>query len=295
MKILLIGRTGQLGWELERSLLPLGELIALDYPEIDLTDKNSLRRWIQGEKPNLVVNAAAYTAVDQAEKESELAFEINAAGPGIIAAEAFSLGAVLVHFSTDYVFDGNKNSMYKETDPPNPINVYGESKLAGEDAIAETGCSHFIFRTSWLYSTRKKCFVTKVLNWSRTQKQIRIVTDQIGSPTWSRTLADMTALTVKVIASHNSSWVEKKSGIYHLAGNEAVSRFEWAKHILRLDPRREEQILDSLEPALSRDFPTAAKRPEFSALDCSLIQDVFSVTIPDWLTALELAISSFRP
>jgi len=290
MKTLLIGNTGQLGWELQHSLQSVGEVVGIDYPEIDLTDNISLSRWVQSEKPDVIVNAAAYTAVDQAEAEKELAFQINAAGPGTLAEEAAALGSIFIHYSTDFIFDGKKGSPYQETDQPNPINVYGESKLSGEHEIEKAGGIYFIFRTSWLYSTRTDSFVTKVLDWSRKKQQIKIVTDQIGSPTWSKSLAEITTKALILISSADNSWKDNKKGIYHLAGTGAVSRYEWAKQILRLDPDRNEQILTSLRPGLSIDFPTPASRPEYSALDCDLFQEVFGINIPDWFTSLQSAL-----
>ena len=293
MKILVIGSTGQLGWELQRSLLPLGQVIPVDYPEIDLTDHSSILRWIRGEKPDVIINAAAYTAVDMAEKEADLAQEINGVAPGILAEEAYAGNSVFIHFSTDFVFDGKKKDPYLETDIPNPINVYGETKLAGERAIRQVGGEYFIFRTSWLYSTRRDCFVTKVLKWAHTKENLRIVSDQIGSPTWSRTLADTTAQWLVLLKSNDKSWRENHSGIYHLAGNGSVSRFEWAKKILQLDPRRSDQQLVSIQPAQSVEFVSAALRPENSALDCILFQETFGLFKSDWSTSLELALSSF--
>ena len=219
MKILVIGSTGQLGWELQRSLLPLGSVIPVDYPEIDLSDIFSIQQWVRSTNPDVIINAAAYTAVDQAEKEIDLAWSINATAPGILAQEALSSQALLIHYSTDYVFDGSKGESYQENDPPNPINVYGESKLGGEHEISKVGGEYLIFRTSWLYSTRRDCFVTKVLEWARKHEVLRIVGDQIGSPTWSRTLADTTAQALLLMNSSPESWREDKSGIYHLAGN----------------------------------------------------------------------------
>ena len=291
MKILLIGNTGQLGWELQRSLMQFGEVIGIDFPEINLTDNSTISHWIQKEKPDVIFNAAAYTAMDLAEKEKDLAFQVNASGPGFLAEEAASSGAILVHYSTNYVFDGSKESPYQESDTPNPINVYGESKLLGEQNIDKVGGIFFIFRTSWLYSTRKDCFLTKVLDWSRNKKELRIVNDQISSPTWSRTLADMTAQWFDRIKFEDQTGMKKRSGIYHLAGDGAVSRYDWTVQILKLDPKRNEQILTSLKPASSDEFPTPARRPEYSALDTSLFQEVFNLTIPSWLTSLELALS----
>ncbi len=291
MKILVIGSTGQLGWELQRSLLPLGSVIPVDYPEIDLSDIFSIQQWVRSTNPDVIINAAAYTAVDQAEKESDLAWSINATAPGILAQEALSSQALLIHYSTDYVFDGSKGESYQENDPPNPINVYGESKLGGEHEISKVGGEYLIFRTSWLYSTRRDCFVTKVLEWARKHEVLRIVGDQIGSPTWSRTLADTTAQVLLLMNSSPESWREDKSGIYHLAGNGSVNRFEWAKTILDFDPRKEEQIVAEIIEAKSGEFETPARRPENSSLDCSLFQDTFHTFYANWEYALAAALT----
>ena len=194
MRILLIGKRGQLGWELHRCLLPLGEVQALDYPEIDLAKPDSLRKLVRTSAPDVIVNATAYTAVDKAESERELAFAINAVAPQVMAEEAQKIGAVLIHYSTDYVFDGKKGAAYTEEDDPHPLNVYGASKLAGEQAIRSVGGVYFILRTAWVYSTRRDSFVSKVLQWSRQSETLRIVDDQISNPTWARMLAEITAL-----------------------------------------------------------------------------------------------------
>jgi dTDP-4-dehydrorhamnose reductase len=292
MRILLIGNTGQLGWELERSLIPIAELIAVDYPAIDLADTDGIRNQIRNIQPDILINAAAYTNVDQAENEKDLAERINAVAPGIMAEESRTLGALFLHYSTNYVFDGKKGKPYQESDLPKPINIYGKTKLAGEKAVQEVGGDYFIFRTSWVYSTRKDNFVTRVLDWSRKNKELRIVSDQVGSPTWCRTLAETTAQWLALGLSKGESWRKDRSGIYHLAGNGAVSRYEWAEKILQLDPRRDEQVVETLQPALSEEFPTPAKRPEFSALDCGLFQKEFGIFWSDWLTSLELAMTS---
>ncbi|NQS91866.1 MAG: dTDP-4-dehydrorhamnose reductase, partial [Chloroflexi bacterium] len=233
----------------------------------------------------------AYTAVDQAEKERDIPWSINSTAPGILAQEALSSGAVLIHYSTDFVFDGSKKESYKEDDSPNPISVYGESKLGGEREITKVGGEYYIFRTSWLYSTRRDCFVTKVLKWARTNEIMKIVADQTGSPTWSRTLADATAQALMVMKSSGQTWRKEKAGVYHLAGNGSVSRYEWAKSILEFDPRGEEQVVVELQKTKSEEFKISALRPEYSALDCSLFQETFDTFYADWQTTLALALS----
>lgn len=290
MKILLLGKNGQLGWELNRSLQPLGEALALDYPEVNLADAKSIRETVKQVQPDVIYNATAYTAVDKAESEPELAEAINGTGPGILAEEARKINALLIHYSTDYVFDGKKGSPYTETDAPNPINVYGLTKLHGEQAIQQVGGAYLIFRTSWVYSLRQGGFVTKALEWARTQKTLRIVGDQIGSPTWARMLAETTALLLARAGDNFLPWLAERKGVYHLAGNGFASRLDWTEAILKLDKKREEQIVEKILPALTSDFPTAAQRPLFSALDCSKFEQTFDLRLPAWQTALKLAL-----
>jgi dTDP-4-dehydrorhamnose reductase len=294
MKVLLIGNTGQLGYDLERALIPKANVISSDYPQIDLSNAKSIVQVIQAVKPEVIINAAAYTAVDLAEREKELAQKVNGTAPGIIAREARDLGALLVHYSTDFVFDGTKGSAYQESDQPNPINVYGETKLAGEESIRQMGGEYFVFRTSWLYSTRQDCFLTKVLDWARRYKVVRVVTDQIGSPTWSRTLAETTVEWLFLIWRKESSWRLKKTGVYHLAGNGEVSRFDWAKRILSLDPNHHEQIIETLCPAVSSEYSSLARRPEYSALDCSSFQAEFGLFKSSWIDSLQKAMLSIE-
>jgi len=285
-RILLIGKNGQLGWELHRTLATLGELTAVDYPEIDLEHLETGRELIRQINPQMIVNAAAYTAVDQAETEHERAWNINAIAPGLLAEEARRLNAVFVHYSTDYVFDGTKGAPYLEEDTPNPLNFYGRSKLEGERLVQEVNGVSLILRTSWLYSLRQQAgFVCKVLQWSRQQETLGMVDDQIGNPTWARMLAE---ITTQILARGND-YIHERTGLYQLAGSGFASRFEWAQMILELDPRRQEQTLKELFTALTTDFPTPAQRPLFSALDCSRFGNVFDLVLPPWKQALRLA------
>lgn len=289
MRILLLGSTGQLGWELERSLAPLGQVEALDYPQVDLTKLETIIPHLREFQPQLIVNATAYTAVDKAESEVDFAMAINAVAPGVLAEEAKKLNAALIHYSTDYVFDGKKGSPYCEEDQPNPINVYGKSKLAGEEAIVKVGGSHLILRTAWVYSMRRDSFVTKVLQWARQQKTLKLVTDQVSNPTWARALAEITSLLIACSGSDPYAWIKERAGIYHLAGDGYASRFEWGQEILRQDPMREEQTIGDVLPATTDEFPTPAQRPLFSALDCELFARTFELHLPDWKKALLLA------
>lgn len=290
MKILLLGNTGQLGWELQRTLQPLGGVVALDTPEINMADAASIRKTVREYHPEVIVNATAYTAVDKAESEPELAEAINGSGPGVLAEEARKINAILVHFSTDYVFDGKKGAPYVETDLPQPLNVYGESKLAGERAIQSVDGKSLIFRTAWVYSLRRDSFVTKVLQWARQNETLRIVDDQISNPTWARMLAETTALIFARAGVNFLPWLAERKGLYHLAGEGFASRFEWAKEILKLDPKAHEQVTKELIPAATVDFPTPAERPLFSAMDCEKFAGTFDLRLHDWTEALTLAL-----
>ncbi|WP_299024441.1 dTDP-4-dehydrorhamnose reductase [uncultured Thermanaerothrix sp.] len=289
MRILLLGHLGQLGWEARRSLACLGEIIALDYPQIDLSQPQTLPPLIREIRPHIIYNATAYTAVDKAEQERHLAEQINAVAPGVLAECAREIRAVLIHFSTDYVFDGNKGTPYTETDPPNPLNVYGKTKWQGEQAVQAVDDVYLIFRTSWVYSLRRDSFVTKVLEWSRKQEVLRVVDDQIGNPTWARMLAEVTANLLSCHRDDPYTQLHEKRGLYHLAGKGWASRFEWAQAILALDSEHEQQATRQLLPARTKEFPTPARRPLFSALDCTRFEQTFNLSLPPWREALALA------
>jgi dTDP-4-dehydrorhamnose reductase len=294
LRLLLLGKLGQLGWELRRALAPLGEVTALDVPEIDLARPEGFLPAAREARPQVIVNATAYTAVDRAESEAGLARLINGEAPGWLAELAKDLGAALIHYSTDYVFDGAKGSPYVEEDAPHPLGVYGASKLAGEQAIAQLGGAYLTLRTSWVYSLRRDSFVTKVLQWARQQRTLRVVTDQVANPTWARMLAEVTAQLLARAGADPVGWLRERRGLYHLAGDGYASRFEWAQVALQFDPRREEQVVETLQPALTADFPTPAQRPLFSALDCSRFTAVFGLRLPPWEEALRMAMEAER-
>jgi dTDP-4-dehydrorhamnose reductase len=291
-KILQIGMNGQVGWELLRTCAPLGEVVALDYPDVNLSDYAGLRKLVAEAKPNIILNAAAYTNVDKAESEPEKARAINAIGPAVLAEEAKKIGAVLVHYSTDYVFDGTKGSPYVETDATNPLNIYGQTKLEGEQAIAASGCANLVLRTSWVYSMRQGGFVTKVLQWARTQEVMRVVDDQISSPTSARMLAEVTALILAQGRDDVFGYLKEKGSLYHCAGGGSCSRYEWAKTILDLDPRKEEQIVKQLLPAKSSEFAVPANRPMESILTCTKMSRLIKLIPSQWERDLELVISN---
>jgi dTDP-4-dehydrorhamnose reductase len=290
MQILLLGINGQLGWELRRALATLGQVTALDYPQIDLTRPEQARRVIKQIKPQVIINATAYTSVDGAESEAEVALAINRDAPGIIAEEAKALGAAFIHYSTDYVYDGTKSEPYVETDLPNPVNTYGLSKLAGEHEITQIGGTYLILRTSWLYSLRGETFVNKVLKWSRQYETLRIVEDQVGSPTWCRMLAEATAQVLAMGGVELVGWLADRRGLYHLAGDGYVCRYGWAQEILKYNPNPQEQVTRQVLPSLTSEFATPAKRPLFSALNCDRFYKTFGIRLPDWRDALRLAL-----
>jgi dTDP-4-dehydrorhamnose reductase len=290
MKILLLGKYGQLGWELHRSLQCLGQVLAYDYPDIDYSKPRSLKPLIEELRPQLVINAAAFTDVDKAESEAERARLVNTEAPALLAEACRTLGSGFIHYSTDYVFDGMKGAPYGENDAPCPLNHYGQSKLEGERAIEQVGGIYLIFRTAWLYSMRRDNFVTRVLSWAHSQNELHIVEDQASNPTWARALAEVTAHLLARAKSDPCSWLKARSGLYHLAGSGFASRLEWAKAIVRNDPRIEQQLVRTILPARTVDYPSPAMRPHHSALDCSRFERAFDLRLPDWELALRLAL-----
>jgi len=291
MKIVLIGKNGQLGQEFQRTLPTLGELFALGREDLDVSDPHAVQKTLLELQPNLIINASAYTEVDLAETQIELATNINAIAPGIMAEAARKLNAVLIHYSTDYVFDGKNNLPYTETDPAKPLNVYGKSKLMGEENIKQAGGSYLILRTSWVYSLRGNSFVNKVLGWARKNKTLKIVSDQVSSPTYARELAE---ITTQALNTNNADLLDillERRGVYHLTGSGYTSRYEWAKQILTYDSKRTEQLVQTIEPVSSLEFPTPAVRPLFSALDCTKFTNTFNVHLPNWAETLKLAMA----
>lgn len=291
MRIVLFGKNGQLGWEFQRILPALGEVIPLGRDQFELSNPTGLEEILSNLRPDLIINTSAYTNVDLAEKEADIAMQVNAVAPGMMAEIARKLNAVFIHYSTDYVFDGRKNSPYIETDAVNPLNLYGKSKLAGEENIKQVGGAYLILRTSWVYSLRGESFVNKTLGWARNNVKLKIVSDQIGCPTWARTLAETTHF---ALANYNADLFEKiheSRGIYHLAGRGYTSRYEWAKQIIANDPNRTEQLVQTIEPVSSAEFPTPALRPLFSALTCTHFEETFGLQMPEWNSTLKLAMA----
>ncbi|MET0951543.1 MAG: dTDP-4-dehydrorhamnose reductase [Pseudomonas sp.] len=281
MRILISGQHGQVSRELQLRLSAVGELVVLGRDQLDLAQPQQIRQQVQSVRPDLIINAAAHTAVDQAESEPDLAFAINATGPGILAEEASALGIPLIHYSTDYVFDGSKAEPYTEADAPNPLGVYGKSKLAGEQAITAVKGEHLILRTSWVYSTHGRNFLLTMQRLLQEKPEMRIVADQIGAPTWAGTIAASTvALIERWQAGQAGAW-----GTYHLTAQGETSWFGFAQAIGEA-LREQGKPCANLLPIPSSDYPTPAARPLNSRLDCSRLQREWGVSQPDWQTAL---------
>jgi dTDP-4-dehydrorhamnose reductase len=286
--ILLTGADGQVGLEARNALAPLGRVVAVRRSEVDLTDREELRALVQRVQPNVIVSAAAYTAVDRAETERDVAFAVNAEAPKVLAQEAARLGALLVHYSTDYVFDGTKATAYTEEDEPAPLGVYGESKLAGDRAIMTSGSAHLIFRTSWVYAARGRNFMLTMLRLARERETLRVVNDQRGVPTPARLIATTTASVLGQCAGEGGfSLPEQRSGVYNLTARGVASWYEFARRILELDPRREEQRCREIVPITTAEFPTPARRPASSVLDVGKVERTFGLRMPEWEKALE--------
>jgi dTDP-4-dehydrorhamnose reductase len=291
LRILILGKTGQLGWELNRTASCLGTVITYDYPQVDFTQFGQLKSLVLETRPNLIFNAVAYTAVDRAESEPDVAWAVNAGAAGVLAETARKIRAGLVHYSTDFVFDGKKGSAYHEDDTPHPLNVYGQSKLEGEQAVEAVGGAYLTLRTSWVYSTRRDSFVTKVLEWARQHETVRVVSDQVGSPTWSRMLAEISTFAVVRGGNDPLGWMQERKGLYHLGGNGSASRYEWAQAILANDPHPDEQRIKRLEPSFTSEFPAPAVRPEMTPLACDKFEASFGLRLPNWRDSLALAMS----
>jgi len=286
MKILLTGGNGQVGWELRRTLACLGEVVAVDSKEMDLTDVDAIRRVVREVAPRTIVNPAAHTAVDQAESERDLAWAVNATAPGILAEEAEKLGALLVHYSTDYVFAGTGDTPWREEDATGPLNVYGASKLAGEQAIQAACQRHLIFRTSWVYGARGANFLLTMRRLMRERPELKIVADQIGAPTWSRMLAEATALILaQQVSPARGADRPEPWGVYHMTNAGETSWHGFAEAIQALDGAESKA---RLLPIPSSDYPTPAARPLNSRLNNDKLARVFGVRLPDWREALAL-------
>jgi len=298
-RILITGECGQVGGALIYTLAPYGEIIAPTLDALDLTDTNAIRKVMREVRPHWVVNAAAHTAVDRAESEPELAFAINATAPELLAEEARHVGAVVIHYSTDYIFDGSKTAPYVESDPANPLNVYGRSKLAGEMALGASGAAYVTFRTSWVYGATGNNFVRSILRLAREREHLRVVADQHGGPTWSLELASLTAHAIgqieRLAAQAGCSPGEAARpfcGVYHATGAGETSWYGFAAQaIAELQKLEPVAKLASVDPIPTSEYPTPAKRPLNSMLDCSKLERVFGWRMPEWRDSLALVVA----
>jgi len=295
MKILLFGKTGQVGWELQRSLAPLGQLVALGSRSSemcgDLRDADGIARTVRAIAPDVIVNAAAHTAVDKAESEPELAEALNARAPGILADEALRCGALLVHYSTDYVFDGSGTRPWTETDPTGPLGVYGRTKLEGEEAIRHAGCRHLIFRTSWVYAARGKNFAKTMLKLAAERERLTVIADQFGSPTGAELLADVTAHALRQVRKAPAF-----DGTYHLAAGGETTWHGFATFVC--DHARRAGVplrATAIDPVPTSAFPTPAKRPLNSRMDTSKLRGTFDLRLPPWQSGVERMLTEILP
>jgi dTDP-4-dehydrorhamnose reductase len=288
--ILVTGVNGQVGFELARTLQGLGRVVALDRAALDLADLSQIRSTVRELKPSVIVNPAAYTAVDKAETDVDTAMRLNAEAPRVLAEEAERSGAVLVHYSTDYVFDGTKSEAYVEDDGTNPQNVYGASKLAGEQCIAESGCAHLILRTSWVYGTRGKNFLLTMLKLGADRPELRVVADQNGAPTWSNTIATSTShIVAQGLGANDIDWWRERSGVYHLTAAGATSWHGFAQAIfdIAMDGKGPKVV-----PIGTSDYPVPAKRPANSQMSHRKLTETFGLYLPDWQDALRLCMAN---
>ena len=292
----MLGKNGQLGGELQKTLAPLGKLVAMDFEDLDLSQPKEIRETVQRIAPHLIVNAAAYTAVDKAEGEPERAMAINGTAPAVLAEEAKRLGAALVHYSTDYVYDGMKKGPYTEKDKPNPLNMYGKSKLAGDQAIQSPGIPYFIFRTSWIYGLQGENFLLTVMRLAKEREELRMIDDQIGAPTWcrfiARSTANILAQTLTDSSPYDMSHILRTSGLYHMTCSGQASWFKFAQAILEAanisNPPR-------LVPIPTIEYPTPALRPKNSVLSNEKLKTSFGLISPNWENALRVCLKENSP
>jgi dTDP-4-dehydrorhamnose reductase len=285
VKILLLGRNGQVGWELQRSLAPLGELVALDRAGGDLAEPERLRDTVRRMRPDVIVNAAGYTAVDKAESEPELAATINAKAPAVLAEEAAAAGAWIVHYSTDYVFDGSGDAPRDESAPTGPLSVYGRTKLAGERGVVEHAPRHLVFRTSWVYAARGGNFARTMLRLAQERDRLRVIDDQVGAPTGAELIADVTAHALRAAQAQ-----PRLAGVYHLAAAGETSWHGYARHVIEWARERGHALKvapDAIEPIPTTDYPTPARRPLNSRLDTRKLREAFGVVLPPWRNGVD--------
>ena len=293
-KILIFGGTGQVGFELQRKLATVGQIVGIGGPRVDFSRADLIRAAVRAAEPAVIVNAAAYTAVDKAEREPELAAAVNGVAPGVLAEEAKRLGCLLVHYSTDYVFDGAKQGPYLETDTPNPLNVYGRTKLAGDEAILAVGGDALILRTTWVYGPRGSNFLLTMLRMAKERPELRIVDDQIGAPTSSEAIAQATAEILARILAPAGGGLQGRGGIYNLTCAGETSWFGFAKSFLTTEAQLSGTKLPNLIPIKTSEFPRPAKRPANSRLSCRRLEETFGVRMPTWEAALGRVFDTLR-
>ena len=294
MRLLITGAHGQVGWELQRTLQTLGDVVACDRGDLDLANPNSIRVRISDVQPGVIINAGAYTAVDKAEAEPKLAMAVNGVAPGVLAEEAKRLAALLVHYSTDYVFDGTKPGAYFESDEPNPASVYGSSKLAGEQAVSAVGGTYLIFRTSWVYGSRGKNFLRTILRLASEREELRVVDDQFGAPTWCRTIAEATAQVIAKLSQGGRVDTERAltlGGTYNLTAGGGVSWCEFARAIVETTRSRRSGAGPKVTPITTAEYPLPARRPANSVLSNEKFQRAFGLACPAWDRALDLCLA----
>jgi dTDP-4-dehydrorhamnose reductase len=296
MRILLFGKNGQVGYELNQLLPSIGEVTALGREEADFTEPESLREIVRMAKPDVIVNAAAYTAVDKAESDAETAMAVNGYAPGVIAEECKQLRALLIHYSTDYIFDGEKKTPYVEDDEPNPISEYGRSKLEGERAIIKSGCDYLILRTSWVYSARGSNFLLSILRLAKEKQELNIVDDQTGSPTWARDIAEITGNII--LASEKQRLTsEFTSGVYNLVSSGTTTWFDFAREIVDIATALDVNdgfVVNQILPISSENYQTPAKRPLYSVLSTDKIESHFGFSPMEWKSSLRSCIASMN-
>jgi dTDP-4-dehydrorhamnose reductase len=288
MKILLTGKNGQVGFELRRALAPLGEIVAVDMAECDLSNADAVRTLVREVAPQVIVNPAAYTAVDKAETDQATAHAVNAVAPGVFGKEAKKLGALVVHYSTDYVFDGTKQGVYTEDDAPNPQSVYGKTKLAGENALRDSGADFLILRTSWVVGAHGGNFAKTMLRLAAERDALSVVADQFGSPTSAALLADLTAHLVRQASRANAA--DFPYGVYHTVAGGETNWHEYACYVIERARKAGRPIRvapENIRPIATADYPTPAKRPANSRLDTSKLRDTFGLRLPDWREGLD--------
>jgi dTDP-4-dehydrorhamnose reductase len=293
-RILVFGRVGQVGWELRHKLAALGEVRAVDYPEVDFTKSESLHAVVAEHDPAVIVNAVAYTAVDKAEEDEERALSINGIAPGILAEEAKKRGALLVHYSTDYVFDGSGTRPWQEEDSPAPLNAYGRTKLAGDRAIAAVGCEHLIFRTSWVYGARGNNFLLTMLKLAQSKPELSVVADQVGAPTTAEGIAEVTAAVLSQVMSPAGKGLDGRSGVYNLTHGGEGSWFDFAEEIFAEGAEKLGTPRPAVKAITTEEFPRPAARPRNSRLSQKKLARSFGVELPEWRVGLQLVFDTLR-